>query len=183
MIFRKYNHCNGNKCYHKKFLDAQHRTWIAVSVIVAVTFLILTLLRVIQHYWREEKGLRNFTVPLSPISMTAYAYMPEAGSSAQPKFDLADVPEREKNKALIRRIWGRDAGIALKIARCESGYRTEATNENINGTEDQGVFQVNTVHQMPDMLNATANISYAYTLYLSQGTAPWTSSEKCWKNL
>lgn len=92
---------------------------------------------------------------------------------------LAPQNEKEANIALIRKVWGKDAKIGLELARCESGYRTRATNINKNGSKDEGVFQINSIHKMPDMLNATANILYAYTKFLQQGVQPWYSSNSC----
>lgn len=91
-----------------------------------------------------------------------------------------NLTEREQNIQLIKKIWGSDASIGLAIARCESGYRTHAENRNTNGTIDQGVFQINSVHNLPEMENAVANILEGYRLYVEQGTAPWNSSKSCW---
>jgi hypothetical protein len=94
---------------------------------------------------------------------------------------LAPVEERSDVIALIKHIWRKDAVIGLELARCESGYRVKAFHNNTNNTQDQGVFQVNTVHKMPDMFNPTANISYAYIKFQEQGTNPWNSSKSCWE--
>lgn len=119
----------------------------------------------------------------SPIT-TAQAF--ELAARPQSNITPSPIPappaERDANIGLIKKIWGVDSETGVKIATCESGMRTEATYDNTNGTQDQGIFQVNTVHNMSDMFNATANISYAYTLFLKQGVAPWTSSQSCWKN-
>jgi hypothetical protein len=114
-----------------------------------------------------------------------YAYAPTIEKAyAAPVFQAPalnpNVDQREQVKDLIKKIWGKDSWVGLNIARCESGFRPEALNHNSNGTWDQSIFQINTVHQMPEMMNVVANISYAYTIYLAQGTAPWESSKKCW---
>lgn len=94
--------------------------------------------------------------------------------------ELAPVSERDANIAIIKKVWGKDADTGLAISKCESGYRAQATHVNDNGTIDEGLFQVNSVHGMPDMKNPTANALYALNLYRDQGTAPWSSSESCW---
>ncbi len=91
-----------------------------------------------------------------------------------------NVTEREQNIAIIKRVWGKDAEVGLAIARCEGGYRTHAVHYNNNNTIDEGQFQINSIHGMPDMQNATANTLYAYSLYQQQGTNPWTASKECW---
>ncbi len=92
-----------------------------------------------------------------------------------------NISEREQNIALINKIWGNDASIGLEIARCESGYRTLATHYNSNYTVDQGIFQYNSVHNLPQMDTAVANIEAAYLMYQQQGTTPWNSSKECWQ--
>lgn len=124
--------------------------------------------------------IRNHGIALAEAQQTIISPV------ASPKEELKiptlnpDLTERQQNIDLIKKIWGRDSGIGLEIARCESGYRTHARNVNTNSTVDQGVFQINSVHGMPEMEVATANISYAYTMFLKQGTNPWNSSAKCW---
>lgn len=117
---------------------------------------------------------------VSPLPQASYANTVTYKAYQLPS--LAPLPQREANKDLIRRIWGKDAYIGLAIARAESGYRSTATNHNTNGTTDEGCFQINSVHNIPNMLDATANISYAYALYLKQGTSPWYSSKHNWIN-
>lgn len=95
----------------------------------------------------------------------------------------SDASERDQVKGLISRIWGKDSWTGQNIARCESGFRPTATNHNTNGTVDQGVFQINSVHNMPSMDNAVANISYAYVIYKQQGVNPWYSSRSCWNDV
>ncbi len=91
-----------------------------------------------------------------------------------------NLTEREQNIDLIKKIWNKDREIGLAIAKCESGYRTHAVGHNTNGTIDEGIFQANSIHGMPEMQVATANVAYAYTLFLKQGTNPWNSSKGCW---
>ena len=93
-----------------------------------------------------------------------------------------NLSEREQNINLIKKIWGKDSQTGLALARCESGYRTHATNYNKNNTVDQGVFQINSIHSMPEMENPVANILYAYAMYQNQGVNPWSASRGCWGN-
>ena len=75
---------------------------------------------------------------------------------------------------------------ALLVAKCESGLRAGAENlSNRNGSNDQGVFQINSVHQVaPRFLkDPYVNIAIAKKLYIEQGWQPWYSSNKCHKLL
>lgn len=140
--------------------------YIAVIILLGI-FSLLIKKDTIEKVWAETPIISPLAEPTPAIQLPTLN---------------PNLTEREQNMALIKKIWGRDAGIGLEIARCESGYRTKTPyRPNTNGTQDQGVFQINTVHNMTDMENAVANISYAYTKFLEQGTNPWNSSKHCWE--
>jgi hypothetical protein len=101
-----------------------------------------------------------------------------------------EVTPRTDVPAAIRRIAGRHAPVLLAIAQCESGFRENAWNNNYKGTVDLGVFQINSVHfpRVPGqtreqkiqwLLNGENNVSFAYILFLEQGTRPWRYSHAC----
>lgn len=72
----------------------------------------------------------------------------------------------------------------VRIAKCESGYRTDAMNKNNNGTFDRGIYQLNSIHKdisNEDAFNFEKNIRYAWNMQTKQGTTPWNSSIKCWQ--
>jgi len=53
--------------------------------------------------------------------------------------------EQDQIIAYIKEVFGKDAGQAIEIARCESGIRAEAINHNTEQrqTTDYGLFQIN----------------------------------------
>lgn len=71
---------------------------------------------------------------------------------------------------------------ALTIAKCESNYRPFAIGKNRNGTTDTGVFQINSIHNVPlnDMLDYKKNIKWSMELMQKKGNQPWYSSQHCW---
>lgn len=149
------------------------RTWISI-------ILILIILAIFSYFgWQDRQHQQG--VYISPLPKGAGAYTWDTRPVSVNLPELAPMSERNTNIEIIKRIWGKDAGIGIAIARAESGYRTNAMNVNTNGTVDQGVFQVNSIHKIPEMFDATANIAYAYSLYLQQGTTPWNSSKRNWK--
>ena len=86
----------------------------------------------------------------------------------------------------------KDTPILAEVARCESTYRQFGTNGNvITGkvdSDDIGVMQINKFYQGDnaaklgfDIYTIDGNLGYAQYLYGKYGTAPWSSSEKCWK--
>src|SRR5581483_10632598 len=149
-----------------------------LNLLILLTFIVVLLCMIVGSLIRLSMEPKPLISPLGAsfdfAQGVAYAEEKIASPSAVPTLN-PDIPEREQNIDLIKKIWGQDKELGLAIARCESGYRTHATHQNTNSTLDQGIFQINSVHGMPEMENAVANISYAYGIYLKQGTNPWTS--------
>lgn len=62
-----------------------------------------------------------------------------------------------------------NAAIAIAICKAESGGRSDAYNQNSNGTDDAGIFQINSVHSAlissQDRYNDTLNANAAYRIY------------------
>jgi hypothetical protein len=146
------------------------KTWLSILIII----LIIGILEAFVYAFKAQALTTQMWQESLAYNVMPHQFKPE-------KVELAPLSEREANMALIKKIWGKDADTGLAIAKCESGYRTKAQNYNTNGTIDEGVFQVNSIHGMPEMFNAVANISYAYTKFIEQGTTPWDSSAHCWK--
>ncbi len=124
--------------------------------------------------------IRSHELDLMLHTQTIYAMTPER-PYVEPQLN-PNESGRDQVIGLIKKVWGKDAQLGLAIARCESGYSpTKPHVSNTDGSVDQGVFSINSVHQMPDMENMVANISYAYSMYLTQGTTPWNPSKGCWE--
>lgn len=72
---------------------------------------------------------------------------------------------------------------AIKVASCESSLGTTAVNtKNKNMTRDDGIFQVNSIHQVPVKFlhNPRVNIAVARQLYDEwKGWGAWYSSRSC----
>lgn len=146
-------------------------TWGSIALTISFFALPLTGSYIARQY---EKGPER--IGQSPV-VHAQVYKPFESP------ELAPVSEQERNIAIIRKVWRRDAAIGIAIARCESGLRAEAFNgRNTNGTWDAGLFQVNTIHGIAKetLFEPYANAGFAYALYTEQGTTPWNSSKHCW---
>jgi len=78
---------------------------------------------------------------------------------------IRDIGEElgETNKDIMQMI---------RIAKYESGYRTDAINKNTNGTYDIGIFMINDVHSKrisrSDRFDMEKNIRFAYKLHQEQ---------------
>jgi len=176
-----------------KLRDTEKKVANAIALPIAIVLAILFYLGkiVVKTLYRFKRQLYKLSLYIVIIFFLTNVFgvvasAPKADASRPYQVYEAptlnpNITEREQNIQLITRIWGKDAQIGLAIAKCESGYRTHAENRNTNGTLDQGVFQINSVHNMPEMETAVANITYAYLIFQTQGTNPWTSSEHCWK--
>lgn len=121
------------------------------------------------------------------VLQTAPSGIPKVhADTASPTPVVSEIPKNDP-ESIIQSVFGKDAPIMLKIARCESGIRKDATNKNKNGTQDRGVFQINS-NTWPGYTDidynwaydAKANILVAKKIFDARGTQPWYSSEKCW---
>jgi hypothetical protein len=89
-------------------------------------------------------------------------------------------PENPTQKQVMQMIVDEfsDLGVdvtmqALSIAKCESGFRYGAYNDkNSNGSNDGGVFQINSIHKQSDdvRFNARNNIQWAKNKYIKDGS-------------
>lgn len=91
------------------------------------------------------------------------------------------------------REYFKDTPIMAEIARCESRFRHLGTGGKVlRGeltAEDLGVMQINEFYHEDtakklglDLHTLDGNLAYAKWLYAKEGSAPWFSSSKCWKN-
>lgn len=85
----------------------------------------------------------------------------------------------------IRRA-SREAGIdeetAVRIAFAESSFNCSATNKNTNGSNDKGLFQINSIHKVPDYcrLDCECNLYWAISEMKKHGFGAWSASKYNW---
>lgn len=85
----------------------------------------------------------------------------------------------------IQKVWGKEGhgevAKAIAISYCESKFDERAYNWNTNGSEDFGIFQVNSIHKptKDEMGNFQANIKKAKEIYDRAGKSwrPWACSK------
>lgn len=94
-------------------------------------------------------------------------------------------------QAYLRDEFGSKDAVLVDIARCESNYHQfnkdgDVVRGVINNS-DVGVMQINEKYHADsakklglDIYTVEGNVAYAKHLYEEQGTAPWSSSAKCW---
>jgi hypothetical protein len=103
-------------------------------------------------------------------------------------FESADMPrdtiDRDRSETIedkIRRVFGKDADMAVAIAKAESGLNEKSVSKpNRNGSIDRGIFQINSVHlwrvggDSSKLLDRDTNIAVAYEIFKEQNWIPWT---------
>jgi hypothetical protein len=104
------------------------------------------------------------------------------------------IEERMTSKEIEKRakVFFKDDPILVDIARCESNFRQLDENGKIlRGTvnkADIGLMQINEYYHADraeslglDIKTLEGNMAYAKDLYDHEGSKPWISSSKCWK--
>ena len=127
----------------------------------------------------------SFILPLGTEELVFDAELP-SGEVLAPKMVYDTKPACNDVKCLILELSGKygvDTETALRIAFAESGFVKDAVNYNTNGTNDVGVYQINSVHNVPDecRFNAECNIEWAMKKMQSVGTSLWNSSKHNWE--
>ncbi len=90
------------------------------------------------------------------------------------------------------KVYFKDYPILVDIARCESQFRQFDTKGNILkgkvNKSDLGLMQINRYYHGVksdelgyDIETVEGNMAYAKYLYEKEGSKPWLSSSKCWK--
>lgn len=86
----------------------------------------------------------------------------------------------------IKKLFGKDAPVAIAVARCESGLREGAVGDGhiaywqggVEYGKSYGIFQIRHLPGRPDptnLLQADFNIQYAYNLFKRSGFYPWSA--------
>jgi len=82
----------------------------------------------------------------------------------------------------IRRVFGKDAEVAIAVAKAESGLDPLVVGDMNTKYHSIGVFQIRLLPErgltMEQMQNADENINYAKMLFDKHGWKPWT----CYNN-
>ncbi len=90
------------------------------------------------------------------------------------------------------KVYFKDYPILVEIARCESEFRQYDSKGNVLkgrvNKSDLGLMQINNYYHGVksdelgfDIETVEGNMAYAKYLYEKEGSKPWNSSSKCWK--
>jgi|ERR1035437_290904 hypothetical protein len=101
--------------------------------------------------WKLKRQIWTLALIMIAIYLPLYFFTPVAfAPKAQAIYFEHPQTEREQIINYITDVFGKDAPQALMIARCESGLRPNALNDNTTWggvSQDLGLFQINKQYQ------------------------------------
>jgi hypothetical protein len=90
--------------------------------------------------------------------------------------EMASPPSSEIEKTIYEKFGDSNYKTALAIAKAESRLNPIARNTNRNGTEDCGIFQINSIHN-PSKIQCEhpeENAEMAYQIFQRHGWTAWS---------
>lgn len=140
----------------------------------------------------EPKPTNKPQVSPAPLQSPTSAPKVKSGLHIIPQVQAAEITPtvigpKEYIIDKIHAVFGDAGDVAVAVARCESGLRSNAIGYNTNGSFDSGVFQINSIHKAKyegrNILDVDVNIDVAYEIYKAQGFNPWVAYKSgCYKN-
>lgn len=146
-----------------------------------------------QRQMQEAAALRSFQDQQTQAMLQAYSQYNGIAGSMRPKinptgtlsynaggqvnWDGSDVALAD----MMRKAGFPEdqIGIGMAIARGESGWNAQARHSNSNGSIDQGIFQINSIHKARyagmDIFDPQTNVNIAYQVWKDAGGSwrPW----------
>src|SRR3990167_630705 len=130
------------------------------SVLILAAF--LALVAVVGYYNKPQPMIS----PLPRSFMPTIVKVVEA-SPGDPVIDYISFVFRKEGTRVV--------GKMISCAYGESKFNTDAYNYNTDGSDDLGIFQINSKHgySIEDRRNYKKNIQMAYKIYKTQGLRAW----------
>ena len=135
----------------------------------------LLLWKLKKQLWRLAIVIFVVSVSLAALSIPV-ANAPKADAQ-MPNVALAQTTQADEIKAYIKEVFGDQADNAYKVLACENGrLNPSARGMNTNGTSDVGIFQINSVHGVPEayLKDWRTNVDIAYQIYKGSGWGAWS---------
>jgi hypothetical protein len=90
-----------------------------------------------------------------------------------------ELPRVESVEDMITRYFGKDAKVAIAVAKAESGLRADALGDTNTKYPSAGIFQIRLLPERQitkeQMFSAEHNIEYAKMLFDKSGWKPWSA--------
>ena len=111
---------------------------------------------------------------MSQPYLTATVAWAESGTLGTREVGVRENPLKTQVLAMLTNE-GIDTVKADRIIACESTWNPQATNLNRNGSNDMGLWQINSVHGLSDdvRLDPIKSTEFAVELIKKKGFAPW----------
>jgi hypothetical protein len=123
---------------------------------------------------------------LNPLSISSVSGYEEVAIPDPCGLEVVVCKGEETPEEMIIRIsreegWN-DPYTLIKIAKAESSLNCKAKNVNRNKSVDLGLFQINSIHNVPDdcRLDCECSIKWAIKTAKKQGYGPWKYSKHKW---
>jgi soluble lytic murein transglycosylase-like protein len=146
-------------------------------------FRVLIFLVVMSGVWYmcyKANHMSNFQTDLKE-KMEVQAEEPAPSPLTKDGFEQVaprDELPRESTNQLISRYFGKDADVAIAIAKAESGLNPNAIGDTDTKYHSVGLFQIRLLPERgiskEEMLNPEHNVQYAKMLFDKHGWSPWS---------
>jgi hypothetical protein len=95
----------------------------------------------------------------------------------------AELGKRIGTESWIKEQWeeaGADWNKVWAVTQGESSWNSDAWNCNTNGSLDAGLYQLNSIHNIPlsCAINTVCSTNEAIKLWKAQGWTPWVAARK-----
>lgn len=110
--------------------------WVFIAIVGAVTLGMAMVKKQAHIDFKAAKVAYAYEASLSARTRVA-------SPSATPTPTIVMTPEKREIEVYVKEVFGKYADQALMIAKCESGLRPNAVGTNKDGSQDFGLFQLN----------------------------------------
>lgn len=141
--------------------------------------------KVSAYFSEETTSVQTSAGQIAKFHEAEVVVSPTPEPSVEPTPSPTPEPKTEKQEIIeyIVEVFGEDAPDAFNVLFCENrSLKTDAINENRNGTTDHSLFQINSIHTKrfgnDFKTDWRANVDVAHQIFTEQGWSPWACSHR-----
>lgn len=147
-----------------------------IVIILAIIFNLLRLIAKLLYKlkkWIYRLAIFVCVIYTAGSALTMWVYAPRV------TYAYTEHPTTQKEEIIdyIYQVFGNQADNAFKVLACENhSLNPNAKGMNKNGTSDVGIFQVNSIHGVPEtyLKDWRTNVDVAYQIYKNSGWNAWS---------
>ncbi len=113
---------------------------------------------------------------MTPAALAAIALAAACAGAQDGPLGAGLEPPPPAERCAVLAFWPRDEWARAACAvQAESAWRPDARNVNADGSDDLGLWQLNSVHGLPDALrlDPLRSTAWARSLWDRRGWTPW----------